>query len=307
MSCKQPILHAASAASTVCDGDNRLQVPAPRMINEMDKEAYVAALSDNAALLAASARRRMDPPVPSVPSCPGWTMTVLVLHMGSIYRLVARRVAEREREMVSYSERFTPEDWSRVLHLDAEWTQLAYEEKVSADRPLPAWLIDWFEEGASRLVETFQAVDPDERIGTWWPPEQRAGFWMRRMAHETAVHRWDAQNAVGEAQPIETALARDGVDEVMDIILPNERPESDVPGRGESYRFRQTDGDGEWTVRFEPDGLNVTHGPGDAAVEVRASASDLLLFLLGRVPADRVEVSGDRSILSRYFELVPAF
>ncbi|MFC9977617.1 hypothetical protein ACFVH6_42625 [Spirillospora sp. NPDC127200] len=39
--------------------------------------------------------------------------------------------------------------------------------------------------------------------------------------------------------------------------------------------------------------------------EVAGTASDLMLFLWNRVPADRLEVSGDRSVLDRYFLLVP--
>lgn len=273
----------------------------------MKKDAYLTALHSESAALAAAARHGMEPPVPAVPSCPGWTMTVLVLHMGSIYRLVNNRVANRERELAPYTERFTPDDWARVLHLDREWTQLAYKESIPEDRPLPPWLIDWLEEGARQLEDTFRPIDPDERIGTWWPPDQRAGFWLRRMAHETAVHRWDAQNAVGREQPIGAELARDGIDEIMDVILPSERSDSAVPANGESYHFHQTDGDGEWAVRFEPEGLRVTRGPASAGLAVSGTASDLLLFLLGRVPSDRLENAGDTALLSRYFELVPSF
>lgn len=203
----------------------------------MKKATYLTALHADSAALAAAARQGMKPPVPSIPSCPDWTMTVLVLHLGSIYRLVTNRVANRERELVHYEQRFTPGDWARVLHLDPEWTQLAYEQRIPEERPLPAWLLDWFEEGSVRLEDTFQEIDPDERIGTWWPPEQRAGFWMRRMAHETAVHRWDAQNAVEQAEPIWSELARDGIDEMMDVIIPRKRRDSRVDAGGESYHF----------------------------------------------------------------------
>ena len=34
-------------------------------------------------------------------------------------------------------------------------------------------------------------------------------------------------------------------------------------------------------------------------------ASDLMLFLWQRLPADRLEVTGDRAVLANYFTLVP--
>jgi len=39
---------------------------------------------------------------------------------------------------------------------------------------------------------------------------------------------------------------------------------------------------------------------------VRGTASDLLLFLWGRIPASQLEVFGDAALLNRYVELVPS-
>ena len=61
---------------------------------------------------------------------------------------------------------------------------------------------------------------------------------------------------------------------------------------------------GEWLARLTPDGVVVTaeHAKGDVAA--RGTASDLLLFLYGRVPAHDLEVFGDSSLLGRWRELV---
>ena len=40
------------------------------------------------------------------------------------------------------------------------------------------------------------------------------------MTHESAVHRYDAQRAHGLAQPIDADLACDGMDELVDLLLP---------------------------------------------------------------------------------------
>lgn len=288
---------------------------------QMQKPFYLDALERESNAMGQAARQQMTGPAPAVPSCPGWTMNDLVLHMGAIYRLVANRITNREREFVRYDTIFTPDDWTRVLRLDPEWVQFAAEGKVpeyhampsTAEgkdpeyRSMPSWLIAWFSEGAERLQGAFRSVDPDEPIGTWWPPNQHAGFWMRRMAHETAVHRWDAQNAVGAPEPIERDLASDGVDEMMEVIIPDEYSESKATPNGESYHFHQSDGEGEWMIYFEPSELRITRDHSKADVELAGTASDLLLFLLGRVPVERLAVSGASDLIPRYFELVPSF
>ena len=87
-------------------------------------------------------------------------------------------------------------------------------------------------------------------------------------------------------EPIDHALAVDGIDEFFGLI-PFWRRESTLHGAGESIHLHCTDGDGEWFVRLAADGVIVTreHAKGDVAL--RAPASDLLLFLYGRVGPDR--------------------
>jgi uncharacterized protein (TIGR03083 family) len=141
-------------------------------------------------------------------------------------------------------------------------------------------------------------------VDMWtWTSDHSSGFWARRQANETAVHRFDAQLAAATPRPIEHALAVDGIDELFDLIP--FWPRSDqVRGRGETLHFHSTDGDGEWLVVLGADDLSVTreHAKGDVAA--RGSASDLLLFLYGRIAPDRLEVFGDASLLTRWRELV---
>jgi hypothetical protein len=70
-------------------------------------------------------------------------------------------------------------------------------------------LLDWFQAGAAELRELFRAADPGERVWTW-SADRSVGFWQRMQAIEAAVHRWDAQNAVSAAQPVDAALAVGG-------------------------------------------------------------------------------------------------
>jgi hypothetical protein len=69
---------------------------------------------------------------------------------------------------------------------------------------------------------------------------------------------------------------------------------------GETLHFHCTDIEGEWLLVGSDDGVTVTrnHAKGDAAT--RGSASDLMLFVWGRVPVSQVEVFGDGDLLNRF-------
>ncbi|HZM84033.1 MAG TPA: hypothetical protein VFC19_50590, partial [Candidatus Limnocylindrales bacterium] len=137
----------------------------------------------------------------------------------------------------------------------------------------------------------------------WAPQAKVAAFWHRRMAHETAVHRWDIQMATGMAEPIDAKLALDGVSEVLDTWLPAGRR------RGPTDRFgvvqlAATDVQHDWFVRLRGGGVALldtatlfadTDPAGQAAAV--SNASDLQLALWGRVGWDTLEISGDESLL----------
>ena len=266
----------------------------------LDKSAYLEAFHRETAALADAAREGLDA---AVPSCPGWSVATLVAHLTGIYAHRVKIVGSRARENTvrSYEDLDLPPEYEELFGAE-------FDPDAAGKHPVPPpGLLSLFEQTAAKLEALLRATSPTEPVWTWWPPDQTAGFWMRRMAHETAVHRWDAQLAHGGAAPIEAELARDGVDEVLDVMIPSSREwgESFRQGAGETYHFHRTDGPGEWLARFEGSGATVTHEHAKGDVAVRGTASDLLLFLWGRVPADRLDVFGDRALLDRYFELVP--
>ena len=266
----------------------------------LDAQTYLDALGGDSAALATAARRDLTAPIVS---CPGWTMATLVVHLIGIYahRIAIVRARDTENTAVgSYHDLGLPDATQPWFDAQSEGKQ----EPVGA----PDGLVELYEAKATELRAVLgSVVDPNEPVWTWWPPDQTAGFWARRMAQETAVHRWDAQAALGEPEPIEPELACDGIDEMLDVMLPSARrwAEKVREGRGETYHFHRTDGPGEWLVRFQGEGATVTreHAKGDVAV--RGAASDLLLFLWGRLPGKNLEVLGDASLLGRYFELAP--
>ena len=233
----------------------------------MERARYLAAIeAESAAFYAALAAMPMNAPVPS---CPGWAVEDLLFHLGSVHGFWAEITA---RQLLSPNE---VEDQARLPTVQ---------------------LLAWARDRSSRLQAALAATDPATRVWTW-AEAQNVAFILRRMAHETAVHRWDAELAAGQARPIEPELASDGVDEFLNVMLPEPRFSS-APIDG-SVHLHATDTPGEWLVRQQDGTLVVTaeHAKGDAAL--RGPASDLLLALWGRKGPDALEVIGDRAVAER--------
>jgi uncharacterized protein (TIGR03083 family) len=263
----------------------------------MDKDAYLTTFHSNTDGLIAAARLGLEPPVPS---CPGWTVADLVGHIGAVdwgwWHHVSNRAQERSGPPPK--ERF--DSYPGLV----DWLNQSWDGKADPTAA-PSVLVDWYAEGARRLEETFRQTGPEEPI--WhWSGDNRGIVHIRMQAIETAVHRWDAENAHTHGQPVQVDLARDGIDQHFEVMVPagrrNGKPRT---GSGESYHLHRTDGEGEWLVRFDGEDVHVSHEHAKAGVAVRGSASDLFLFLWGRVSASSLEVLGDASLLDRYRELVP--
>ena len=178
----------------------------------------------------------------------------------------------------------------------------------STERVLPAdadpslvgdALVDAFRDGARALVGELSSVSPDTPVWTFSSTNRTASFWQRRRAQETSIHRYDAETAAGSATPLDAALAVDGIDEFLTVFLPRLADNFGEIGDA-TVHLHCTDVEGEWLVARRGGEVTVTaeHAKGDVAA--RATASDLLLFLWGRVPADSLEVFGDADLLARF-------
>jgi uncharacterized protein (TIGR03083 family) len=213
-------------------------------------------------------------PDTAVPSCPEWDVAALLEHIGRVHRWAAANAMRAP---------------------DAEpWRSRDLDIELPADH---AARLVWVRDGASALVDALNRV-PDTPAWTFMPPST-VGFWQRRQAQETAVHRFDAQLAAGAPEPLDGALAVDGIDEVLAMIPV--RPGATPPtGSGETIHLHATDRDGEWLIALEPDGMRVRRGHEKGDVAARATASELLLLLWGRIEASEIEVFGDASILERF-------
>jgi uncharacterized protein (TIGR03083 family) len=246
-------------------------------------------------------------PVPMVPACPEWSAADLLVHLGGVHRFVGRILEQRlsgEPDPTDLSIYGLPDDLTG-------WPVPGVHPHLAAPPPQVA---DWFAEGAAGLAGLFRETDPAEPVWTW-APDRTAGFWLRMQTIEAAVHRWDAEGVSGEPGPVDAELAADAVRQVFEVMAQARRTWRGAPaGAGERYRLRRTDGPGDWTVSFEGDEVRLAEGGADGwgeggadgrGVELAGTASDLMLFLWQRLPADRLTVTGDQALLARYFELVP--
>lgn len=248
----------------------------------MERAVYLDAVRSDAAAMAVAGRSGLDA---VCPTCPGWTVRELIEHTGMVHTWVHRLVSTRASARIS--KRDLP--------------------KPPADA---AAVVPWFEEQTAALMEVLASIDDDEPVWNWAIEQPDvAAFWPRRMAHETAVHRYDAECALGTdgaASFVPAALAVDGIDEILDTIVPTmvaaRAAQSVTSSLGGTLHAHCTDVPGEWLVSVDESvELRREHAKGDAAV--RAPASELFLFLSGRLPTDAVEVFGDEAVVANWLEV----
>ena len=210
-----------------------------------------------------------------VPSCPGWTLTDLVRHTGSIHRWATAIVETEAAARVPLPEVGSPRE--------------------SAD----GWA-QWLVSGSAPLLGALRSAGPLTAVWSWGPG-RTSGWWARRMLHETAVHRADAELALGVDDPvIDPVVAADGIDEFL-FNLPSARrpypPLASLP-TGASLHLHATDVDGEWVIRFTDSGIAWERGHVKATTAIRGPVASLLLFTYGRLPASdaRLTSFGDDSV-----------
>lgn len=117
-----------------------------------------------------------------------------------------------------------------VVHLGGvhQWATHAVLEGNPNLRPEPpadggrSGLTAWYRRHASHLAEVLTSTATDAPAWTLDDRDHTAQFWMRRQVHETVMHGWDAENALGEPRPMDPSLAWDGVLEVRDVIYPRQ-------------------------------------------------------------------------------------
>ncbi|MFG3056506.1 maleylpyruvate isomerase family mycothiol-dependent enzyme [Kitasatospora sp. NPDC048239] len=239
---------------------------------------HIEALRREGGLLA-DAAARTDPAAP-VPTCPDWRLRDLVLHTGQVHRWATAYVAHGHR-----------------APLDDGGARAAW-----GPEPSDAALVDWFREGHAALVDALAAAPDDLDCWSFLPAPSPLAFWARRQAHETAVHRFDADAAAGAEGPrVSTALALDGMDELLRcfMVRSHARVRSERP---RTVLVRTTDEPGSWLLTISPDPLVVEPVDGPAELTLTGPAHELYPLLWNRLPLDRAHAEGDLSLLDLWRE-----
>lgn len=203
-----------------------------------------------------------------VPTCPDWTVADLTRHLGEVYLHKVECMREgSQRES----------DWPPPGLGDED--PVALLDRAYAD-----------------LVSELTTRNPGDPGGTWYAPDPTVGFWFRRMAQETVIHRIDAELGVGaQVAPIPEDLALDGIDELLKVFVaysfskwPEEFTDALANSPGRTYLINAAET--AWTVTTSPAELAAEGGPGTAftlpaasdAVVVSGSPSSILRWVWNR-------------------------
>src|SRR5205814_10717487 len=122
------------------------------------------------------------------------------------------------------------------------------------------------------LGRALEAADPGMTCWTFLEAPSPLAFWARRQAHETAIHRVDAQQAAaGAGAAVEPAFtpqfAADGIDELIMGFLGRDAKRGSWDGPAGTLTLHADDGAGgsaQWRVLSEPGGRAVPRGDGAA-------------------------------------------
>ena len=241
----------------------------------MDLNGYLAVLASEANALASAAEEAgLDAPVPT---CPGWTVRDLVLHLGEVHRWATAAITSGATKLGE-----VPGDSLGPL-------------------PEPADTIDWFCRGAIALRETLDSADPSFEYAAFLadPAAPRVRFWARRQAMETSVHRVDAESALGRCTALSPEVALDGIDEFLTGFLPRSR----TPLRTDAARtllIAPDYSEQRWTVTISnemPVTVREAGAAADADCVVSGPASDIYLAMWNRCSLDGLQITGDRSVI----------
>ncbi len=263
----------------------------------MEIAAHIDALERDGALLGdAAAAAGLTA---SVPTCPGWQVRDLVRHQAYVHRWAARHVIEQSPTPLGEDD----------------------EAVILAAGPDDAELIGAYRSGHAALVAALRSADPDLDCATFMPAPSPLAFWARRQAHETAIHRYDAQSAAPAGAPAPgdafgTAFADDGIDELIMCFAARRRYR--LRGDGTLWlTVRATDTGNGWQVRLA-DGVTTVarldQAGGSVGDDIEAAAVHCLLegsaagiyaYLWNRSEkAAAVTITGDPAVLDVWLSSV---
>lgn len=222
-----------------------------------------------------------DPAAP-VPTCHDWLLRDLVRHLGGVHRWATGFVMG-----------------AGVQPPDGDL------ERFVGGWPEDTDLVAWFREGHRALVGALASAPADLDTWTFLDAPSPLAFWACRQAHETAIHRVDAESAAGDVTGFPSDFAADGIDELLLRFVGRPGRTLDV-AEPRSMVLRATDVPRSWSVTFAPSGLTALADPIDAGaeLEVTGDASTLYVVLWNRRDPVGLKLVGASDLLDLWRETV---
>lgn len=232
----------------------------------MEFDTYLDEVRQQAGALRAAAVQAG--PDADVPTTPDWTVRRLVGHIARVHSWV-------------------------VLALGVD----PAGERPEAPRPPDDWdpLLDYWDGQLDTMLRGLRERGPDGPAWTFFPGGT-ASWWARRQAHETAIHRLDAEHAAyGDAVEhlvFAPEFAADGIDEALTLMI--RRIPAEATG---TVLFHAADAGRAWLVTAKAGEPPTT----EPATELETDASvvgtaDAVYRAVWKRPSTAV-VGGDRTIV----------
>lgn len=246
----------------------------------MEVSEHVMAVEREGSLFAEAARRSgFDT---EVGCCPGWDVRELVRHLSSVHLWAAAHVANRATEWRDHGPAELMEYWP---DLAVFW-------------PDDHKLIDWYLETNAHLVRELAEAPADLECLSFLPAPTPLAMWARRQAHETAIHRFDAESPNSATATYDPDFASDGIDEILMLFAP--RWGTPTP-QANAMVVHTTDTNDTWHVTMGPDAIEAQRGDGPSDVTLTGSASNLYLAVWNRGNPP-IEVTGDPELITTWHE-----
>lgn len=267
----------ATADATASPAPARMTVP-----------EHIGVVRDEGRRFAEAARDAdLDEPVTG---CPGWTVRDLVRHLSEIHLWAAANVAGRPGATLDLEDR---------SDLRASWPDLA------VFWPEDDELIDWYLRTNRNLVTVLESAPADVEVDTFLPAPSPLAMWARRQAHETSIHRYDAQSAAGAARSFDPAVAADGVDELLyafyeSVTRPDGRRLPITQDR--LIGIHAIDTNDRWFMTVGPRTIAATPGGGNPDLTISGTAADLYVSLWNRGDDTTITSAGDKRLLQLWHE-----
>ena len=237
--------------------------------HRLHPDRYFTLIDDDTERLTALGERGLQAPVPCLD---GWDVAEVLWHVAVVYAHKVRVMADNA--------------WPDP------WPPADFEDKAE---------IEFLRQAKADLFEEFSRHAPDEQTTTFSADDNTIAFWIRRMALEVAVHRYDAELAHADPTPIPDDEALDGVDELLHVMLATDES-ADVSTRSPVDALVAVESAGtRWVCDVRANRLTVSDdGSTPAAATVCGEPMAVFLWLWGRVDDQCVDMSGSSEIMAAF-------